>query len=69
MDNQIELFKNQLENTLSISNEQFSKNLENQLNAEKSGYQNSSNETMPILYNFGRYLDITRKREREKRKT
>ena len=31
MNNQIELFKNQLENTLSISNEQFSKNLNNQL--------------------------------------
>ena len=46
MENQIEIFKNQLENTLSISNEQFSKNLENQLNAEKLGYQNSSNETI-----------------------
>ena len=43
MENQIEIFKNQLENTLSISNQQFSKNLENQLNAEKLGYQNSSN--------------------------
>jgi len=52
MDNQIELFKNQLENTLSISEPQFSKNLENQLNAEKSGYQNSSNETIFKGSNF-----------------
>ena len=52
MNNQIELFKNQLENTLSISNEQFSKNLENQLNAEKLGYQNSSNETIFKGSNF-----------------
>ena len=49
MDNQI---KNQLENTLSISNQQFSKNLENQLNAEKLGYQNSSNETIFKGSNF-----------------
>ena len=52
MQNQIELFKNQLENTLSISNEQFSKNLNNQLNAEKLGYQNSSNETIFKGSNF-----------------
>ena len=52
MENQIEIFKNQLENTLSISNEQFSKNLENQLNAEKLGYQNSSNETIFKGSNF-----------------
>ena len=52
MENQIEIFKNQLENTLSISNEQFSKNIENQLNAEKSGYQNSSNETIFKGSNF-----------------
>ena len=52
MENQIEIFKNQLENTLSISNQQFSKNLENQLNAEKLGYQNSSNETIFKGSNF-----------------
>ena len=52
MNNQIELFKNQLENTLSISNEQYSKNLNNQLNAEKLGYQNSSNETLFKGSNF-----------------
>ena len=52
MENQIELFKNQLENTLSISSNQFSKNLENQLNAEKLGYQNSSNETIFKGSNF-----------------
>ena len=52
MENQIELFKNQLENTLSISEPTFSKNLENQLNAEKLGYQNSSNETIFKGSNF-----------------
>jgi len=52
MENRIEIFKNQLENTLSISNEKFSKNLENQLNAEKLGYQNSSNETIFKGSNF-----------------
>ena len=54
MNNQIELFKNQLENTLSISNEQFSKNLNNQLNAEKLGYQNSSNET---IFKGSKFID------------
>ena len=49
---QTELFRNQLENTLSISNDQFSKNLNNQLNAEKLGYQNSSNETLFKGSNF-----------------
>jgi len=52
MENQIEIFKNQLENTLAVSNQQFSKNLENQLNAEKLGYQNSSNETIFKGSNF-----------------
>ena len=60
MNNQIELFKNQLENTLSISNEQFSKNLNNQLNAEKLGYQNSSNET---LYKGSNFIDDTFKND------
>ena len=54
MENQIEIFKNQLENTLSISNNQFSKNLNNQLNAELSGYQNSSNET---IYKGSNFID------------
>ena len=44
MDN-FQIFKNQLENTINMDSDQFSKNLNNQLNAEKLGYQNSSNET------------------------
>ena len=54
MNNQIELFKNQLENTLSISNEQFSNNINNQLTAEKLGYQNSSNET---IFKGSKFID------------
>ena len=44
MDN-FQIFKNQLENTINMDSDKFSKNLNNQLNAEKLGYQNSSNET------------------------
>ena len=54
MNNQIELFKNQLENTLSISNEQLSNNINNQLTAEKLGYQNSSNET---IFKGSKFID------------
>ena len=46
MNNQIELFKNQLENTINMDSQQFSNNINNQLTAEKLGYQNSSNETI-----------------------
>ena len=54
MQNQIELFNNQLENTLSISNAQFSNNINNQLTAEKLGYQNSSNET---IFKGSKFID------------
>ena len=60
MNNQIELFKNQLENTLSISNEQFSNNINNQLTAEKLGYQNSSNET---IFKGSKFIDDTFKND------
>ena len=52
MKNQIELFKNQLENTINMNSQEFSKNLNNQLNAEKLGYNNSSNETIFKGSNF-----------------
>ena len=58
MQNQIELFKNQLENTLSISNEQFSNNINNQITAEKLGYQNSSNET---IFKGSKFIDYSLK--------
>ena len=51
MDN-FQIFKNQLENTINMDSNQFSKNLNNQLNAEKLGYQNSSNETIFKGSNF-----------------
>jgi len=51
MDN-FQIFKNQLENTIAMDSDQFSKNLNNQLNAEKLGYQNSSNETIFKGSNF-----------------
>ena len=51
MDN-FQIFKNQLENTITMDSDQFSKNLNNQLNAEKLGYQNSSNETIFKGSNF-----------------
>ena len=51
MDN-FQIFKNQLENTINMDSQQFSKNLNNQLNAEKLGYQNSSNETIFKGSNF-----------------
>ena len=60
MNNQIELFKNQLENSLSISNEQFSNNINNQLTAEKLGYQNSSNET---IFKGSKFIDDTFKND------
>ena len=60
MNNQIELFKNQLENTLSISNEQFSNNINNQITAEKLGYQNSSNET---IFKGSKFIDDTFKND------
>ena len=60
MNNQIELFKNQLENTLSISNEQFSNNINNQITAEKLGYQNSSNET---IFKGSKFIDDSLKTE------
>ena len=60
MNNQIELFKNQLENTLSISNEQFSKNINNKLTEEKLGYQNSSNET---IFKGSKFIDDTFKND------
>ena len=60
MDNQIELFKNQLENTLSISSQQFSNNINNQLTAEKLGYQNSSNET---IFKGSKFIDDTFKND------
>ena len=50
--NNFEIFKNQLENTITMDSNQFSKNLNNQLNAEKLGYQNSSNETIFKGSNF-----------------
>nr|BAR27122.1 phage/plasmid-like protein TIGR03299 (TIGR03299) [uncultured Mediterranean phage uvMED]BAR27131.1 phage/plasmid-like protein TIGR03299 (TIGR03299) [uncultured Mediterranean phage uvMED]BAR27142.1 phage/plasmid-like protein TIGR03299 (TIGR03299) [uncultured Mediterranean phage uvMED]BAR39337.1 phage/plasmid-like protein TIGR03299 (TIGR03299) [uncultured Mediterranean phage uvMED] len=50
--NNFQIFKNQLENTITMDSDQFSKNLNNQLNAEKLGYQNSSNETIFKGSNF-----------------
>ena len=50
--NNFQIFKNQLENTIAMDSNQFSKNLNNQLNAEKLGYQNSSNETIFKGSNF-----------------
>ena len=50
--NNFQIFKNQLENTITMDSNQFSKNLNNQLNAEKLGYQNSSNETIFKGSNF-----------------
>ncbi len=60
MNNQTELFRNQLENTLSISNEQFSNNINNQITAEKLGYQNSSNET---IFKGSKFIDDTFKND------
>ena len=54
MNNQIELFKNQLENTINMDSQQFSNNINNQLTAEKLGYQNSSNET---IFKGSKFID------------
>jgi len=54
MNNQIELFKNQLENTINMDSAQFSNNINNQLTAEKLGYQNSSNET---IFKGSKFID------------
>ena len=59
MDN-FQIFKNQLENTINMDSQQFSKNLNNQLNAEKLGYQNSSNET---LYKGSNFIDDSFKKD------
>ena len=60
MNNQIELFKNQLENTINMNSEQFSNNINNQLTAEKLGYQNSSNET---IFKGSKFIDDTFKND------
>ena len=60
MNNQIELFKNQLENTINMDSQQFSNNINNQLTAEKLGYQNSSNET---IFKGSKFIDDTFKND------
>ena len=60
MNNQIELFKNQLENTINMDSQQFSNNIKNQLTAEKLGYQNSSNET---IFKGSKFIDDTFKND------
>ena len=60
MQNQIELFKNQLENTINMDSQQFSNNINNQLTAEKLGYQNSSNET---IFKGSKFIDDTFKND------
>ena len=60
MNNQIELFKNQLENTINMDGQQFSNNINNQLTAEKLGYQNSSNET---IFKGSKFIDDTFKND------
>ena len=63
MENQTELFKNQLENTINLDSREFSKNLNNQLNAEKLGYNNSSNET---IFKGSNFIDDTFKNDLDK---
>ena len=49
-----QIFKNQLENTINMDSQQFSNNINNQLTAEKLGYQNSSNET---IFKGSKFID------------